>query len=396
MRAAGPVEGVVAGTRSPRFLFIDALRGLAAMSVVLFHLSEGRHITSFLDLLPAPARAVFHHGDLGVQIFFVLSGFVIAHSMARESVDGRYVGRFMLRRSIRLDPPYWASMILVVALSLISARAMPGKVYTLPTVGQVVAHLFYAPNLLGMPLINPIYWTLCIEIQFYVSFALLMLLVTRLRRTLPPGTAFSVVMIPAALFADLWAFRVEPLHVPGLFLEQWHLFMVGVLLWNAVVGAATRRNVEIAAVSIGVLVLAAIAHRDLALAVGCGAATLIFLAGRWGKLTTWLGGRAWQVLGALSYSLYLTHNPITGAAFRIGFRLTGRSTATEALWLLPVVGLCVAFAWVFNRLIEGPSLALSHRIRLRVGAAPALAIDLPPPPEQPIVVNEQGVNEQGL
>ena len=58
------------------------------------------------------------------------------------------------------------------------------------------------------------------------------------------------------------------------------------------------------------------------------------------------------------------HNPITGAAFRAGYRLTGRSVATEALWLVLVVALCLGGAYLFHRLVERPSLTLSHRVRL--------------------------------
>ncbi|MFP2923886.1 hypothetical protein ACLESO_01465 [Pyxidicoccus sp. 3LG] len=87
-----------------------------------------------------------------------------------------------------------------------------------------------------------------------------------------------------------------------------------------------------------------------------------------------------QQLGAISYSLYLTHNTVTGALFRVGYRLTGRSPAWEAVWFVLSVGACIGFAWVFHRLIEAPSLALSKRIRLSPepprGTAGAVA--LPP------------------
>jgi peptidoglycan/LPS O-acetylase OafA/YrhL len=355
---------------APRFLFIDALRGLAALSVVLFHAWEGRHVDELLAAMPAPARVPFHYGALGVQIFFVLSGFVIAHSMSRDPVDLRYVGRFMLRRSIRLDPPYWVSMALVVLFGLLSTRVIPGKVYALPTFGQIVAHMFYLPNLLRLPLINTIYWTLCLEIQFYLTFSLLMLLVVRLRRRGAGGwlaaRAFSLVIVPAAAVADLWAYGAGPFNVLGLFVEQWYLFLAGVLVWAAVTRAeAGAHLVGFALADLAVLALAAIARRNLALGVGVSVAALILAAGRLGGLTTWLRARPFQVLGAISYSLYLTHNPITGAAFRIGYRFTGRSLATEALWLVLVVAVCIAFAWLYHRAIEGPSLSLSRRIRLR-------------------------------
>jgi peptidoglycan/LPS O-acetylase OafA/YrhL len=88
-----------------RFKFVDALRGIAAVSVVLFHLKEGKHIPNLYALMPKWLQTLFDHGVLGVSIFFVLSGFVIAHSLYKQHVTLRLAGRFMLRRSIRLDPP---------------------------------------------------------------------------------------------------------------------------------------------------------------------------------------------------------------------------------------------------------------------------------------------------
>jgi peptidoglycan/LPS O-acetylase OafA/YrhL len=364
--SSNPITAVPpAPRRGERFVFIDALRGLAALTVVLFHSKEGRHIDALSQLFPAPLLAIFHHGDLGVQVFFVLSGFVIAHSMARDQVTPGYVGRFLLRRSLRIDPPYWASMVLVVALGLLSARSVPGKVYHVPGVGQVVAHIFYLPKLLGIPLINLVYWTLCLEIQFYLVFALLMLLVTWLRKRMTNQRAFPAVIVPAAIFSNLWVWGVQPFDVRGLFLSHWYLFLAGVLVWYAVTNPKDRLAQWLSATNLVSFMLAIMIYRGLALEVGTAATLSILVAGRLGKLTTWFGARPLQFLGAISYSLYLIHNPITGALFRIGYRLTGQSVKWEAFWLSAVVSFCVLFAWLFYRMIEIPSLRLSHRIRLK-------------------------------
>jgi peptidoglycan/LPS O-acetylase OafA/YrhL len=105
--------------------------------------------------------------------------------------------------------------------------------------------------------------------------------------------------------------------------------------------------------------------------VAAATGALVLAVGLAGRLETWLSWRALQGLGAISYSLYLTHNPVTGALFRVGFRLTGRSPAWEAVWFVLATAACIGFAWGFHRLIEAPSLALSRRIRL--GSSPELA-----------------------
>jgi peptidoglycan/LPS O-acetylase OafA/YrhL len=348
-----------------RFLLIDALRGLAALAVVFFHAHEGRHIDALSAALPRFLAALIARGDLGVQVFFVLSGFVIAHSMSRHEVTVGYVGRFLLRRSIRLDPPYWLSMVLVVALGVLSARYVAGKTFELPDWRRLLVHVLYLQDLLRVKPLNPIYWTLCIEIQFYATFALLMWVATRLRRRVSAARAFYAVMLPAALVADCWPPELRPFGVREIFLPHWHLFIAGVLVWWAVVARPEDRVARALAVGNLVLLAGIAAFRaEVALAVGVAAAALIFVAGWRQKLALWLSARPLQVLGAISYSLYLTHNPITGAAFRLGYRLTGRTLFTEALWLVLVVAVCLGFALLFHLAIERPSLALGHRLSL--------------------------------
>ena len=102
-----------------RFGFIDNLRGLAAIWVVLIHLvpwksdaAQSVALGPICWLLAWPAE----YGRQGVTIFFVISGFVIARSLRRGRVTPRFFGNFVLRRSIRLDPPYWVSIALMLAV----------------------------------------------------------------------------------------------------------------------------------------------------------------------------------------------------------------------------------------------------------------------------------------
>ena len=80
-----------------RFYFVDALRGVAALAVALFHAVEGGHIPVLLTVMPSWSVFIIEHGNLGVAVFFVLSGFVISHSIYSERATMPLVGRFMLR-----------------------------------------------------------------------------------------------------------------------------------------------------------------------------------------------------------------------------------------------------------------------------------------------------------
>jgi peptidoglycan/LPS O-acetylase OafA/YrhL len=131
------VAGADAHISTQRFAFVDALRGLAALSVVLYHSYEVGHIAGLLAHLPAWVTHLLRQGGIGVAVFFVLSGFVIPHSVARSRVTLPFVGRFMLRRSLRLEPPYWFAIALAICFAQLSARVLPGKELPSFSAGQV-------------------------------------------------------------------------------------------------------------------------------------------------------------------------------------------------------------------------------------------------------------------
>src|SRR5215467_8589533 len=95
-----------------RSTFIDALRGVAAFSVACYHICRYGPIPEpAREFIPGVLLAWFDHGWMGVQVFFVISGFVIAYSVRNARVTPRYLANYALRRSIRLDPPYWTTIL---------------------------------------------------------------------------------------------------------------------------------------------------------------------------------------------------------------------------------------------------------------------------------------------
>lgn len=349
---------------SVRYRMIDMLRGIACLAVVFYHAMEGGHISELVAAAPSWFGRMIAHGDTGVAIFFVISGFVIAHSMLRDQVTSSYVGRFMLRRSLRLDPPYWAAIALALLGAWVSSRAVPDRVFAMPSASNLLLHVTYLVDLARQPLINPVYWTLCVEIQFYLTFVLLMWGAAAVCRRYGTERGLDIVLWPCAAIAALWVTPWAPFHVHGLFLERWYLFLAGVLAWRAVHGG-TPRQLAAALVNtvllFGVLGMLSAQVRDL---VGLATVLLILVCGRTGWLARVGGGPVMQWLGLISYSLYLTHNTVTGAAFRIGYRITGRSVATEALWLVLVTLACCVFAWLFYLVFERAGLRWSKLVPL--------------------------------
>ena len=126
-----------------RFAIIDGLRGVAALLVAFVHLSEAAKIASVPVL-----GYVMQHGGLGVEIFFVISGFVIAYSVRNGDHTVSFLGRFALRRSIRLDPAYWVTIACEIALVKLSLMLIPTHKVALPSVTDVLAHMAYAQEFL--------------------------------------------------------------------------------------------------------------------------------------------------------------------------------------------------------------------------------------------------------
>lgn len=326
---------------SRRFAFIDALRGIASLGVVLFHAAEGHHI----DQLPDFARQIAGVGAFGVPIFFVISGFVIACSLAEQQMTPSSFGKFLLRRSIRLDPAYWVAIAIALGFSALASKMISGRPENHFTCPQVLAHLIYAQSILRFEQINPVFWTLCYEVQFYVVFALL--LFSKSRWT----------VIVAMIVSLLWCFRLAP-SMPGLFTNLWYAFLLGASAWF---GWRYQRFRLIYFAYFTAVSASAIYFRDsFALCTSLTSMT-IFIAAASGRLSA-MNWRWLQFLGAISYSLYLLHNPISGAVFRVGALLTGRSGSMETLWLIISTLCCVGSAAVLYKCVEEPSRRVSRAV----------------------------------
>jgi len=348
--------------KGTRFLFVDALRGIAASWVVLFHAAEGRHLDKLLAIVPDWIETpVFWWGPLGVPIFFVLSGFVIAHSLRRDRVGGRYFVLFTLRRSIRLDPPYWASIALVVGYGCFAA-SIKGEPFALPTLNALAAHGFYLQGMLEYPAISPVFWTLCLEIQFYLAFCALVGLMQRLDKLGLPGR--GIVFLPAAFVPLFWVFGFATDNLyPGLFLPHWHGFLLGVFAywaWTKKMPAAL-----FAIYALAVFVPSALNGNGFSVTVAIISSVLL-VAGRAGLIASSLGYRWIQWLGKISYSLYLTHNVFTGAICYILFRVLSHSFWIEALALPVLFAGSVVGASLYWWALERPFLGLCRRVPLHV------------------------------
>lgn len=373
---AGTAPGVAAPRTAQRFALVDVLRGVTAVWIMVFHALAAKHLEHLEPSLPWWTLRAIREAPLGVAVFFALSGYVIAHVIGSARVDARYAARFVARRRLRLDPPYFAAIVLVLAVG--QWIGLPPESMHHPTVGTVLAHALYLQDLLGIEPFSPVFWTLCLEVQFYVVFCALLVIADRGHSDAERWRARRRVFAVAAVASI--AILVPPgkrLAWAPLFPALWYTYLAGTFTAWAV--ANRIRPVWLGAYLATLTLVSLVTGSHFVLGATATSA-LLFLAAR----RPWIDDlvrRPWLVsLGTISYSLYLVHSPVTAVVSRYTlYWLTPRTAAWEAWWLLVFVATSCGAALVFQRLIEQPAIRWSHRLvpsarRRRASAAPSGAL----------------------
>lgn len=322
-----------------RILELDALRALAALSLMLFHFT---HVYSVKYGYVPPLGFEFPYGKYGTQLFFMLSGYVNAMTLLgkRSPLD------FLAARAIRILPSYY----LVIAVNLGLLLFLPFTLQGHYSWTQVAANLTMVPGLWGSDFLEPVTWTLQVEVLFYAAL-LVMYGCGGLERPLRTLLWYLAIClfgtwwlegIEAELAGTAEASRAELLR-ELLLLPYLPLFAMGMLLYEL-----RREAGSWLANGLGVLAAVFVFHwidqREHNPAV-----TVFFL----GLLT----GAAWGVVPALrwrplvfvssiSYSLYLLHNNL-GTTFIYHLNQAGVPSSVCFLLVFPLVLVisCAATFW---------------------------------------------------
>ncbi len=364
------------GTSASRMVTIDGLRGIAAAMVVVYHLNltddpESR-VVSVARSLPAGVRTVVgQYGGLGVAVFFVISGFVTAHSVASYIATPRFWVRFTVRRIVRLTPPYYAAIVIAIAVAAASS-ALTGDGFELEgnpfSAGGLIAHLFYAQEALGLDEISSVFWTLCFEMMFYVVYVGLVTLANSISaRSHRDGNRLVLVVASAlALFFSLG--QVQGEFLPAPWLRTFGTFLLGVHLHNACRGALRWRSLALFVVvySLG----AAVSEPHFKL-VAVATLVIIGAAARRRRLDRWLGGRGFQFVGQVSYSLYLIHSVVFSVCYFAVDATIGTDRTGQMVYLAVALIVALVAAWVLWRCVEVPATTWARTIALGPSATTA-------------------------
>jgi peptidoglycan/LPS O-acetylase OafA/YrhL len=406
--AVGPnLRGLLAAPPG-RLAPLDGLRAIAVLWVVAFHgvLFLGPHVPAaeLPGLVAHPLAHLALQGDLGVDLFFVLSGFLIARMLLaeRERSGAIALPRFWWRRVLRLVPAYWAALALVALL-------FPVNIHTAWT------NLLYLNNFVSFSdAFMGWAWSLAIEEQFYVV-APLLLVALGAPRAWHAGVfaglaalgllarAWALGDLPAAAtlvpFAPPWL--ADQVHDPA-FVAYWDALYTkpdtrgGALAVGVVAAYVARmpgamtaiagRGASTALLLAGLALMVApalvprlgvpgqapplapawsaaylVVHHH-AFALGTAAVLLAAVAGASAgpaaRLAAVLGHAAWRPVAGLSYAAYLVNPLAAGALYALAAPRLGAPAASVPAWALASAALTFVLALALHLAVERPFMRL--------------------------------------
>ncbi|TGE07747.1 acyltransferase family protein [Hymenobacter fodinae] len=336
-------------TPPARFYEIDLLRFVAAFAVMIYHYGYRGWALGPLSPVRYPELSGAKYGYLGVELFFLISGYVVLMSAYHKNV-----GDFFVARVARLYPAYWVACTITFLITLMWGPK-PGSMYWQPEFTATIKLYAYNMSMLqeffGQQMLDTAYWTLRIEITFYFLMAVLIGL--RLMKHLDVvlllwlGYAALVGPLPASNYATHLVFpRFSPFFAAGMILyllqyrlqAQWKLYALLALAFLLALrsGAAEAEVYQVQF------------NQPFSQPLIAGTIALLFLVMylvSQRKITLrlrWLAS-----LGALTYPLYLLHGNI---GWIISQHLYGRVNRYVLLVGL-VVGMLLA-AYVLHTFVE--------------------------------------------
>jgi peptidoglycan/LPS O-acetylase OafA/YrhL len=354
-----------------RYASLDVMRGMAALWVLMYHV---RPSPALAEIAPWFARFC-SYGELGVPAFFVISGYCITASARSAMRRDESAGRFMHRRLTRIFPPFWCSIIVVAAapfvVELISSLktgefVSPNPAFmtysALDWIGiATMTRVFFSHGehlQQSFTQINAVYWTLAIEVQFYMVVALA--LAARKRYTQ---------IIVAVTGGSLIALMLPMMFRTGLFLAWWPMFALGIVLYGLIERGYTpqqlfgKQAALISTMMLAGLMFVIIRYYHPHALLLEGQRFTIF--GAWFALALWpmhtfdhavdhfsqhrsaivAGlGRLLLLLGAMSYSIYLLHGKLSWIGMQFARQIVSEdSPAFQMVVICLTLPMCYPF-----------------------------------------------------
>lgn len=344
--------------KNQKLNLIQAFRGLAALLVVLFHatqISEAQFNYLFLNNF-------FIFGDSGVDLFFVLSGFIIFYIHRSDINVKTKFKSFILKRFVRIYPFYWLLTILAL-FSYFFVPALWDKTYTLTSLGGIIKSIFLIPQE-QYPVVG-VGWTLSYELLFYFMFSLLIFL--RPKLSVPIVSGWLLLTLGLFFLETFSSFEATPFYLKFLFSRYNLEFIFGVIAAYLVykIRFKIKVNQAFLVLNLGVILFALcciffkpgellniriIAYGISSMLIILGAALIDLIAPL--KIPTFL-----LHLGNASYSIYLTNKTLlrllSGGALEVKLERAFGYFLTMSLIIVVTVALgCLVYSSVEKPLLE--------------------------------------------
>ncbi|MFD8593706.1 acyltransferase family protein [Kitasatospora sp. NPDC059646] len=366
LRRPGPAAGDSAGrplpgtAPRPRLYLLDLLRLLAALGVVLWHYAGYQGWPADVwggrpgDVIPV-LHKIGSYSWIGVELFFLISGFVVC-----MSCWGKTSGAFFRSRVVRLFPGYWFG-VLVAAAVVLAYRPnwmWNGKMFRY---SDVLTNLTMVQKGEGVWDVDPVYWTLWVELRFYVLFGVVVAIGLSYKRVVAfcaMWTFASVIttasgglpLLDLIFFPDYSSFFIAGIAMYLMYRYGQDMLLWGIVGFSWLLAQNKLHKImsDYQAFSGGPL-----SYTKLLLLMTLAFAVVAATALGWFRWVKW---RKLTVLGALTYPLYLLHQ-VVGWWFLT--HLQGKVGPYTEAGL--VIGAMLVAAYLVNRFVEQPGSKLLKR-----------------------------------
>ncbi len=339
-----------------RSQLLDVLRGVAVLAVMLLH--TGDHgVGGGTPWYDATVWQVIRHGYLGVQLFFVISGYCILGAVISAERKPQPWRTFVGRRLYRIFPPYWGSLLFAVLLGLGTVVLMKKtwiSIFPLD-LWDWLLNIILLQGPFGAPDATMVYWSLSIEVQFYAVMSICL--------WFPRLMAWWLTAVSAVYLGWVITPRIG---ISGTPLAYWPEFAVGIAayMWLHPRRFDRRWPIVISLLTIGAIGVGLSQAETMVEAQGefrtpfkqlfcvfCGLFLVVGSTWNVPGLNSFMG-RLLAGVGTISYSLYLTHVPIGSRVMNLAGRVVDLNgpawlaVAAASLLLQGVMG------WLFFRYCE--------------------------------------------
>lgn len=314
------------------------LRGVSALFVVLYHFVLG--IPDYFTQWSFISN-VSKHGYIGLYLFFFISGVVIPYSMYRANYTWKFFPAFMLKRFFRLEPLYWVNILFVILLaySIYWATKDVSRIEMI-NLENVIYNTLHISGLLSLDWLNVVYWTLSIEIQYYLVIAIgyyFLISENVVIRIVYIGLLSSVGLL--VTHHDVYFTYASIFGLGNLVF----LFLIDKISWKVFLGLLLVLGGQIYFTFGGITICVFLI-------------SIILILNRW-KGWGWMN---W--IGEISYSLYLFHLPIGIRFINYGYK-NYTEEGVRFLFLILAILVSIVISWLFYRWVEVPSLKWSKKIK---------------------------------